>query len=162
MHTLYEEEEEEALPLCFHMNTTPRKIPELEAYGEELYLMVQDRSSPLVNAVTTFARGAMARVYSGQQAEMDLATIQTAQRERAAKGKSSRRSIQKGGVIYVSQARKRIQARNQRDDDLDARKLTRADLATRRRLFKVFKQCAAVRREAIRQMKAQPDYGMEY
>jgi hypothetical protein len=25
--------------------------------------MVQDRSSPLVNAVTTFARGAMARVY---------------------------------------------------------------------------------------------------
>jgi hypothetical protein len=62
--------------------------------------------------------------------------------------------IQKGGVIYVSQARKRIKARNQRDDDLDARKLTRADLATRRRLFKVFEQCVAVRREAIRQMKA--------
>jgi hypothetical protein len=54
----------------------------------------------------------------------------------------------------MSQARKRIQARNQRDDDLNARKLTRADLATRRRLFKVFKQCAAVRREAIRQIKA--------
>jgi hypothetical protein len=57
------------------MNTTPRKIPELEAYREELYLMVQDRSSPLMNAVTTFAKGAMARVYLGQQAEMDLATI---------------------------------------------------------------------------------------
>jgi hypothetical protein len=40
MHTLYEEEEKEALPLCFHINTTSRKIPELEAYREELYLMV--------------------------------------------------------------------------------------------------------------------------
>jgi hypothetical protein len=102
------EKEEEALPPCFDMDTTPRKIPELEAYAEELYLIVQDRSSPLVNAVTTFSKGAIARVYSGQQAEMDLTTIQTAQRERATRGKSSRRSIQKGGVIYISQARKRI------------------------------------------------------
>jgi hypothetical protein len=78
MHTLYEEEEEKALSPYFYMNTIPRKIPELEAYREELYLMVQDRLSPLVNAVITFARGAMARVYSGQQAEMDLVTIQTA------------------------------------------------------------------------------------
>jgi hypothetical protein len=66
MNTLYEEEEEEeALSTCFNMDTTPRKIPELEAYREELYRMVQDRLSPLVNAITTFARGAMARVYLG-------------------------------------------------------------------------------------------------
>jgi hypothetical protein len=75
MYTLYEEEKEEALPLCFDINITPRKILELETYREELYLMVQDRLSPLMNAVITFARGAMARVYLGQQAEMDLATI---------------------------------------------------------------------------------------
>ena len=60
MHTLYEEKEEEILPSYFDMNTTPKKILELEAYAEELYLMVEDRSSPLVDAVTTFARGAMA------------------------------------------------------------------------------------------------------
>jgi hypothetical protein len=163
MHTLYkEEEEEETLPAHFNIDTTSRKISKLETYGEELYRMVQDRSSPLINAIVTFAKDAMARVYSGQQAEIDLAIIQTAQRERATRGKNSCRSIQKGGVIYVSQARKRIQARNQRDDDLDARKLTRADLATRRRLFKVFEQCVAVRREAIRQIKTQPEYRMEY
>jgi hypothetical protein len=75
------------------MNITPRKILELEAYREELYLTVQDRSSPLINAVTTFARGAMARVYSGQQTEIDLVTLQTAQREKAAREKSSRRFI---------------------------------------------------------------------
>ena len=60
MYTLYEEKEEEILPSYFDMNTTPKKILELEAYAEELYLMVEDRSSPLVDAVTTFARGAMA------------------------------------------------------------------------------------------------------
>jgi hypothetical protein len=45
-------------------------------------------------------------------------------------------------------------ASESRHDDLDARKPTRADLATRLRLFKIFEQCAAVRREVIRQMKA--------
>jgi hypothetical protein len=43
MHTLYVEEKgekEEALPPYYNMNTTPRKIPELEAYTEELYLII--------------------------------------------------------------------------------------------------------------------------
>jgi hypothetical protein len=57
------------------MNIIPRKISELEAYREELYLIIQDRSSPLINAVITFVKGAMARVYSGQQAEINLAII---------------------------------------------------------------------------------------
>jgi hypothetical protein len=35
-----EEKEEEALPPCFNIDTTPRKIPELEAYAEELYLII--------------------------------------------------------------------------------------------------------------------------
>jgi hypothetical protein len=95
----------------------------------------------------------LARVYSGEQAEIDLVTLQNAQRERAARGKASRRSIQKGGVIYVSQARKRIAARNQRDDDFEIRKLTRADLAQRKKLLKIFEQYVAGRREDIRRMK---------
>jgi len=77
----------------FDINITPKKIPELETYAEELYLMIENYSSSLINAITTFTRGVMAWVYLSQQAEMDLATIQTAQRERAARGKSSRRSI---------------------------------------------------------------------
>jgi hypothetical protein len=42
MHTLYVEEkgEEEALPPYYNMDIIPRKIPELEAYAEELYLII--------------------------------------------------------------------------------------------------------------------------
>jgi hypothetical protein len=110
-----------------------RKVSDLEQFGRELYKLVEDRSSPLRDAVSTYAKGAMARVYSGEQAEIDIALIQNAQRERATRGKSSRRLIQKGGVIYVEQARKRINARNRKDEDLEARKLSRADLAVRKR-----------------------------
>ena len=60
MHTLYKEKEEEILPPYFNINIIPKKIPELEAYTEKLYLMIEDRLLPLVDAVITFARGAMA------------------------------------------------------------------------------------------------------
>ena len=59
MHTLYEEKEE-ILPPYFNINTTPKKIPKLEAYTEKLYLIVKNHSSPLIDAVTTFARGVIA------------------------------------------------------------------------------------------------------
>jgi hypothetical protein len=157
-----ESEDELKLPEVFNFNITPKKVSDLEEFGRKLYELIEDRSSPLRDAVCTYAKGTMARVYSGEQAEIDIALIQNAQRERATRGKSSRRSIQKGGVIYVEQARKRINARNQRDEDLEARKLTRADLAVRKRLFKVLEQCVARRREQIRRMKLQTEFGMEY
>lgn len=153
-----ENENEPELPI-FDFNITPKKISDLEEFGRELYKLVEDRSSPLRDAVSTYAKGAMARVYSGEQAEIDIALIQNAQR---AKGKSSRRPIQKGGVIYVEQARKRIDARNQRDEDIEIRKLSRADQAVRKRLFRVAEQCVALRREEIRRMKRQAEFGMEY
>jgi hypothetical protein len=159
-----EEEEPEyelELPRVFNLDITPKKVSDLEEFGRELYKLVEDRSSPLRNAVSTYAKRAMARVYSGEQAEIDIALIQNAQREKATRGKSSRRSIQKG-VIYVEQARKRINARNQKDEDLEARKLSRADLAVRKRLFKVLEQCVASRRDQIRRMKLQAEFGMEY
>jgi hypothetical protein len=42
MHILYVEEkgEKKALPPYYNMDTIPRKIPELEAYTEELYLII--------------------------------------------------------------------------------------------------------------------------
>jgi hypothetical protein len=43
MYTLYVKEkgkEEEALPPYYNMDTIPRKILELEAYAEELYLII--------------------------------------------------------------------------------------------------------------------------
>jgi hypothetical protein len=35
-----EKKEEEALPPYYNINITPKKIPELEAYIEELYLII--------------------------------------------------------------------------------------------------------------------------
>jgi hypothetical protein len=55
-----------------------------------------------------------------------------------------------------------VNVRNQRDDDLEARRLTRADLAARKKLFKVFEQYVAVRRDQIRRIKLQAGFGMEY
>jgi hypothetical protein len=42
------------------------------------------------------------------------------------------------------------------------RKLSRADLAVRKRLFKVLEQCVALRREQIRRMKLQTEFGIKY
>jgi hypothetical protein len=42
--------------------------------------MLENRSSPLRRAVLTFYVGVMARVYSGEQAELDLAAVLNAQK----------------------------------------------------------------------------------
>jgi hypothetical protein len=94
-----EDENEPLLPPMIDLKKVPENPSELGVYGQELYKVVENRSSPLRDAVITFYVGAMARVYSGEQAEIDLITIQNAQRERAAHGKASRRSIQNGRVV---------------------------------------------------------------
>ena len=59
-----------------------------------------------------FMKGAIARIHSGQLAEDQLATQQKAELERAARKKGTSRVIQKGGVLYVKDARERIAARH--------------------------------------------------
>jgi hypothetical protein len=79
LQDLYPEEEgsehKPELPLIFDFNTTPKKVSDLQQFGEELYKMVEGRSSPLHDAVYTYTKGAMARVYSGEQAEIDVTLI---------------------------------------------------------------------------------------
>jgi hypothetical protein len=70
-----EDENEPLLPLIIDLKKVPENPLELGVYNQELYKIVKNRSSPLRDPVITFYMGAIARVYSGEQAEIDLVTI---------------------------------------------------------------------------------------
>jgi hypothetical protein len=73
--------------------------------------------------MTKFMKSSLARVEAGAQAEEDYSHIQVAEKARAARKKASSKVVQKRGVIYAEQARKRIKFREESDAEADARRI---------------------------------------
>jgi hypothetical protein len=73
--------------------------------------------------VRKFMKGSLARVEAGAQAEDDYFHTKVAENARAARKKASSKVVQKGGVIYAEQARKRIKFREEGDAEADAKRI---------------------------------------
>jgi hypothetical protein len=61
--------------------------------------------------IYNFIKSSLTRVEAGAQAEDDYFYTKVAENARAARKKAFFKIVQKGGVIYVEQARKRIKFR---------------------------------------------------
>jgi hypothetical protein len=118
------------------MQITPTKVVEIEQFAECLEEDLKAAPTPLRTAFGHFIKGAMARVHSGAWAEHELEHTQAAQQARAAREKASRRQVQKGGVIYAKEARKRIDARTAKELQASLYKPTKKDELAKRRLFR--------------------------
>ena len=143
---------------------TPHKHLEVRQFARQLSdeLDEAEISPGLRMKVRKFMKGSLARVEAGAQAEDDYSHTIVAEKARAARKKASSKVIQKGGVIYADQARKRIKFREEGDAEADAKRFARLRKRERQPFLDWFELCAVTARNRIRRLKTQADYGMEY
>ena len=104
---------------------TPHKHLEVRQFARQLSdeLDEAEISPGLRMKVRKFMKGSLARIEAGAQAEDDYSHTKVAENAQAAREKASSKVVQKGGVIYAEQARKRIKFREEGDAEADAKLL---------------------------------------
>ena len=143
---------------------TPHKHLEVRKFAQQLSdeLDEAEISPGLRMKVRKFMKGSLARVEAGAQAENDYSHTKVAENARAARKKASSKVVQKGGVIYADQARKRIKFREEGDAEADAKRIALLRKRQKQPFLDWFELCAVAARNRIRRLKTQTDYGMEY
>jgi len=106
MHTI--------LLIFVHVSKNSRPHATFSVYKLGIYTTTMRRAFELGSDVhIRFMKGSLARVEAGAQTEDNYSHTKVAENARAARKKASPKVIQKGGVIYTEQARKRIKFREE-------------------------------------------------
>ena len=157
-------ESDEGIEQELDLLQTSHKYLEVRQFTQQLSNKLNEAeiSPGLRMKVRKFMKGSLARVEAGAQAEDDYSHTKVAENARAARKKASSKVVQKGGVIYADQARKRIKFREEGDAEADAKRFTRLRKRERQPFLDWFELCAVTARNRIRRLKTQADYGMEY
>jgi hypothetical protein len=103
--------------------------------------------------VRKFIKGSLTRVKAGAQAEDDYFHTKVAENARTARKKASSKVIQKGGVIYAEQARKRIKFREKGDAEADVKRITLLIKRQKQPFLDWFELYAVAARNRIRRLK---------
>jgi hypothetical protein len=92
------------------LHTTPVKEKEIIAFGERLSMLVEVMiEEPVIKgAIQRYVKGSLANVHVGALAQTLLDHTQVAENARAKRKQGSMRVLQKGGVIEVGAARRRL------------------------------------------------------
>ena len=101
-------------PLLSKPISTPHTLNSLARHAH--YLYQADVTSPTFrNSLDSFIKGSLAQAHLAAQVQEDLEHTQAAELARANRQKRSRRSVQKGGVMYAGQARAIARKREEED-----------------------------------------------
>ena len=101
-------------PQTADLTSTPRTIRTLQYQANALQAHINSEADSIQLSLTTtkslqtFIQGSLLQAQSGAQAFSDLQDMRSAEVARAARKARSRRSIQKGGVLYAHQARSMV------------------------------------------------------
>jgi hypothetical protein len=94
--------------------STPHTLLSLKRHAN--YLQQADATSPTFkDTLNMFVKGSLAQAHLAAQVQEDLERTRAAELARANRQKRTRRSVQKGGVIYASQARAIVRKREEDD-----------------------------------------------
>jgi len=101
-------------PIIPEVTTTPHTVHSLQQHAA--YLRNQDPVSPTFQRnLNQFIKGSLAQAQAGAQAYTDLSNTKAAEQARTLRQDRTRRSVQKGGVIYTHQARAIVKTREEDD-----------------------------------------------
>ena len=98
-------------------------------------LRTADLSSTLHRSLDTFIKGSLVQAHAGAQFQEDLQHTQAAEIARASRQKRSRRSVQKGGVMYVDGAHSMTRQREEEELEKAKVALNRAQRAADRKVI---------------------------
>ena len=110
-------------PLLSKPISTPRSLNSLAHHANYLY-QAEVTSPTFRPSLESFIKGSLAQGHLAAQVQEDLEHTQAAELARANRQKRSRRSVQKGGVLYAGQARAIARKREEEDTQ---RKLQQAE-----------------------------------
>jgi len=118
--------------------STPYTIRSLKRQAE--YLENSDPGSPTFKTnMQRFIRGSIVQAQTGTMAQEELASTRAAELARANRQSRSRRAVQKGGVIYVHQARAIVSKKQELD--------------TRKKVEKVERELEQLKKQTLRERK---------
>ena len=101
-------------PIIPEVVSTPHTLQSLQRHAA--YLQNQDPISPTFQRnLEQFIKGSLAQAQAGAQAYTELNNTNTAENARRTRQNRSRRSVQKGGVIYAHQARAIVKKKEDAD-----------------------------------------------
>jgi hypothetical protein len=134
---------------------TPHKHLDVRQFAVQLSdeLDEAEISPGLRMKVRKFMKGSLARVEAGAQAEDDYSHTKVAENARAARKKAYSKVVQKGGVIYAEQARKRIKFREDGDAEADAKRIALLKKRQKQSFLDWFELSAVTARNRIRRLK---------
>jgi len=101
-------------PIIPEVVSTPHTVQSLQRHAA--YLQNQDPISPTFQRnLEQFIKGSLAQAQAGAQAYTELNNTNTTENARRTRQNCSRRSVQKGGVIYAHQARAIVKKKKDAD-----------------------------------------------
>ncbi|KAF8453816.1 hypothetical protein BGX38DRAFT_1268323 [Terfezia claveryi] len=147
-------------PILSGSPITPETVRSLKRKSDQLlqYMEQNNLSPTLQRHMRAFAKGSIAQAHDGTQAVEDLHKTTAAEKARQARQEASKRSLQKGGVLYASKARamvKEKQALSEAQQILSTQRaltqLLKAEETKRQRLRKAL--CIEIRNMAERKRR---------
>jgi len=153
-------------PQTTNLTSTPQTIRSLRYHANFLRSEINSNfnseiglalSSTGTKALETFIKGSLVQAQSGAQAFAELTNTKAAEVARAARRARSRRSIQKGGVMYAHEARKMVRQKEQESLEKQVAQAQRSLEAVSRiaenKVKKQWKDIAKDMRKAVKDQK---------
>jgi hypothetical protein len=149
---------------------TPQNVRQFEVAQADIYRSMVNLTGEFEEfryQLDKFMKGALATAQIGQLAMDELAAVRRAVQSRNARTSTSGRVVQKGGVVTVEQARRKIKkrveddeaklvrllkARDDREVKIEAKAIKRAEIDERKRLKSI---AAAEKKQAIETRRAE-------
>ncbi|KAF8430174.1 hypothetical protein EV426DRAFT_639136 [Tirmania nivea] len=151
-------------PILSGSPVTPATVRSLKRKSDQLlqYMEKNNLSPTFQRHMRVFTKGSIAQAHDGAQAVEDLHKTTAAQKARQAQQNASKRSLQKGGVLYASKARamvKEKQALSEAQKILSTQRaltqLLKAEERKRERLRKAL--CKEIRKYGRERAKAEKE-----
>jgi len=135
---------------------TPQTIRSLKSHAQLLHSQLNQspQQVPGSNSLKKYLKGSLALAQSGAQALSDLENTKAAQLARAVRQNRSRRSIQKGGVLYAHEARAMVLQKEKDSQDKILEKAQRMlDSARKAEENKIKKQWREISKDMRKAVK---------
>jgi len=140
--------------------STPQTVRSLKRHADFLW-QTDPNTSTFRNSLNFYLKGSIAQAHLANQLQEDLDNAEAAQLARANRQKRTRRGVQRGGVLYASEARTMVERREEneaekqiRQAEYQLRKLERAKASERKRIwnpiFKALKESVRRRNKRLK------------
>ena len=90
--------------------STPRSVRSLTRAADQIRAKANKRGQLAFPEMLSFVKGSLIQAHIGGQARRDLFHTQTAENARASRAKARRTLLQRGGALYVHEARSMVQS----------------------------------------------------